>query len=340
MLSVSQVVNAARAGASMMLRRPRCWGMPLAYIIEPTNYCDQRCAMCSAGGGGFKNRERGFMPWDSYCNLLDEIGRTALLISLYWTGEGPLHRQWYDMVKYAKQQAPRADVFSAVNGNQLDVDKVIDSGLDRIEFTLSGMTQATHEQYRAGGDLETVMQRIAELVKRGGNKPKICVKFLIMRHNEHELEEFLTWARNSGVHQARVTRPSLKTAEQGERYLPADPMWWNYDRSELAQGRLRALGAPKSGQTCEMMYSLMAIQWDGWATACCRFHDNEHPMGNVFEDGVSTVWNSHAAQDLRRLINSPARDSMQACTEWCHEFRTFTNRWHKRVHTDVVAETK
>ena len=46
---------------------------PTYLIIEPTNFCDQRCPTCETGSYKL-GRDRGMMPFETYTKIIDNIG--------------------------------------------------------------------------------------------------------------------------------------------------------------------------------------------------------------------------------------------------------------------------
>ena len=74
----------------------------------------------------------------------------------------------FEMIAYAKSKGIK--VVSSTNGHFFakpdQVDRLILSGLDTVIFAMAGITQETYQHYRQGGDLETVLQGIRNVVAR------------------------------------------------------------------------------------------------------------------------------------------------------------------------------
>lgn len=77
------------------------------------------------------------------------------------------------------------------------------SGLDRLIISIDGTTQETYEQYRKGGELSKVIEGAKNMVKwrkeLNSKTPYLVFQFLIVRPNEHELEEVKAMAGSIGM---------------------------------------------------------------------------------------------------------------------------------------------
>jgi MoaA/NifB/PqqE/SkfB family radical SAM enzyme len=186
------------------LARPETpFGWPTHLQIEPTTHCNLRCLLCPVNTG--LNRPTGHMDFNVFQKVVDEVGEYAFFILLWDWGEPFLNPRIYDMIRYAGER--RIKLISSTNGHLLaqgdHADRLVRSGLDTLIVALDGITQETYERYRQGGRLAHVLQGIRTLVDRkralNSNTPLINLRFLVMRHNEHEIPELLELAKSLGV---------------------------------------------------------------------------------------------------------------------------------------------
>ena len=196
---VDQLAERNRRLSCLSLRNglTRSLGYPSSYIIEATNLCDQKCTICETGLG-LITRGRGNMDFDKFCGLVEQIAPYARNAGLYWMGETFLHPRAYDMIAYFKRRIPACHLFIAANGNILDPVKVVQSGLDEIEFKVGGLDQETHVIYRVGGRLATELAHIRAILEArkelGASTPRVGLGFIVMKHNEHQLKDFQAFA--------------------------------------------------------------------------------------------------------------------------------------------------
>ncbi|RPH96942.1 MAG: radical SAM protein, partial [Calditrichaeota bacterium] len=176
---------------SVILKRPILFGYPSIVNIEPTNVCNLQCPLCITGSGQMK-RANGRIQFEQYIRLTDQIAERTLYLTLYHQGEPYLHKQFDQMVAYAKSK--RLYVTTSTNGHFFHADaaeRVVRSGLDSMIISLDGVTQASYERYRINGDLNKVLSGIRNLTaakrKLNSKTPYLFLQFLVMSHNEHEI---------------------------------------------------------------------------------------------------------------------------------------------------------
>ena len=118
------------------------------------------------------------------------------------------------MIAYAGQKGIKT--ISSSNGHlfalQDKADNVIRSGLDTLIFAVDGITQATYERYRQGGKLDLALEGMRMVVARkkalGSKTPLVNFRFIVMRHNEHEIPQ----AQRAGAVPGRG-RPDLEDTQ-------------------------------------------------------------------------------------------------------------------------------
>ena len=75
--------------------------------------------------------------------------------------------------------------------------------LDRLIISIDGTTQEVYEQYRVGGNLDKVMEGAKNIVKwkkeLKSKTPFIVFQFLVVKPNEHQMEDVKKLAKEMGV---------------------------------------------------------------------------------------------------------------------------------------------
>ena len=288
---------------SALLKSDRVLGRPVHLTIEPTNICDMRCPACETGAG-ILNREKGSMSLDDFKVIIDKLGGHVNTLFFYYMGEPFLNKNAYDMISYAAQKG--IFVSTCTNGHFVDAKAIIESGIGEVSFQIGGITQETHEIYRVRGDLRKTLDNLATTVEEKRRHPqsrtKIIAGFIVMKHNEHEVGDFLKFAQEIGVDDAQVVIPCVRTLEQGRQFLPQDDKYWFYDRKAFDKGILRPTLIPHNH--CEWLYYSTTIQWNGDVVPCCRDAQGEYIMGNIFEQDFYEIWNGEKFREFRRKINS------------------------------------
>jgi radical SAM protein with 4Fe4S-binding SPASM domain len=174
------------------------------------------------------------------------------------------------------------------------------------------MTQKTHETYRVNGDLDKSLTNLVSCVEEKRRRPdsrtRIKVGFIVMKHNEHEVEEFVRFAEETGVDGYEVLHPCVRNEEQGEEFLTLDEKYWIYDKEAFSKGILR----PRFGTShyCEWLYFATTVQVNGDVVPCCRDPRGQYILGNVLEqDFVNDIWNGERYREFRHTVAHNQKDS-------------------------------
>ena len=276
-------------------------GRPMNITIEQTNVCNLDCPVCETGAG-ILGRTKGHMSLAQFQTIIDKVGAHTNTLMFYFMGEPFLNKHAYEMIRYAKD-AGIPFIETCTNGEFVDPVRLIDSGIDRVSFQIGGITQETHEVYRVRGKLERTMSNLIETVRQRNlrrSKLQIEVGFILMKHNEHEADEFRRMVREIGADEANVIDPCVRTVEQGRQFLPVNRAHWFYDEPSFNAGILRPKDLPDN--TCPWIYYSMAIHVNGNVVPCCRDPKGTEVMGNIFTQSLDEIWNGEPYRDLRARI--------------------------------------
>lgn len=287
---------------SFLLRSRSILGLPVNITVEPTNICNLKCSVCETGAGILKRPKRN-MSLDEFRMIADKIAPFTNTLMLYFMGEPFLNSNIYEMIRYVKDKGiPFVTV--CTNGDVVNPEKLIDSGIDEINFQICGLTKDVHEMYRVGSNLDVVMDNLKKTIEarnRHRAKTRIVCGFILMKQNEHQVKDFDSIMKRMGVDEAIVIDPCVRTLEQGRRYLPSDKKHWLYDPEALSRGELKPASVLK--RTCPWLYYSAAIQVNGDVVPCCRDVDGDLVMGNIFKQDFGSIWNGTKFMDFRKDIN-------------------------------------
>ncbi len=302
-LSLRRVFNAILVYSSyfisLLIKRSIYWGKPPIIVIEPTNICNLRCPLCPSGNGTL-TRPKGYMDYDLFCRIIDDVKDTAFMVVLWNQGESYLNKDFSRMIRYASDN--RLFTLVSTNGNiDLNVDEVIASGLDSMIVSLDGATQEIYNKYRVNGNLQKVMDNVKALAaakKRTGKKnPLIRWQFLVMKHNEHEINEITKIAREIQVDNLEFKSIQVYSREDIEKFMPSDPKYRRYK----IKGNDFSLkvGIPNR---CRRIWTNAVINWNGDAAICCFDKDITFPIGNVRQTSINKIWKGKEIRKIRNRI--------------------------------------
>jgi radical SAM protein with 4Fe4S-binding SPASM domain len=329
MPDLERLHSQARKGVQLLKERPKSWqrvvanqaaamlrsthvpALPAFLSIEPTNVCNYRCPVCETGAG-ILGRASGHMKLRDFQTIIDQVHHHTRSILFYFMGEPFLNPAAYDMIRYAKDR--NIHMTTCTNGEIIDAEKLIASGLDEISFQIGGTTQETHEVYRVRGVLDKVLATLEACVeeKRRRNSPiSIDLGLIVMRHNEHQVSDFFKLAHQLGIDNARVIAPCVRTIDQAHQFLTEEDRYWTYDRQLFEeQGILKT--KEHNRNKCWWIWHSLNIQVNGDVIPCCRDPKGEFVMGNVLRQPLEEIWNGQAYRSFRHRILT-AQEGINIC---------------------------
>jgi radical SAM protein with 4Fe4S-binding SPASM domain len=321
-LTFKRSFNAAKVLASFhagrISGRPVQWGYPVSISFEPTTSCNLRCPECPSGLRAF-TRPTGMLENDFFRKTIDEIHQELLYLIFYFQGEPYLNPDFLDMVKYASTKG----IYTATSTNahylnDANAKRTIESGLDRLIISIDGTTQEVYQQYRVGGNLEKVLEGARNIVKwkkaTGSKKPFVFFQFLVVKPNEHQIEDIKRLAAEVGVDEVRFKTAQVYDYENDPNQLiPENEAFSRYKKN--ADGTYVAKN--KLANRCWKMQHANVITWDGLVVPCCFDKDAMHQLGNLKNQSFKAIWqNDNYKQFRAQLMKS--RKNIDICAN-CSE---------------------
>jgi len=181
----------------LLREKPELPEYPLLLQIEPTGACNLRCPQKACDQRQIrKHRRKMVMTLDEFRALMDEAAAYTETINFFNFGEPFLHRDAISMVAYAKKVNPRTFILSDTNGHFFQTrekqEAIVESGIDRLVFSVDGATQSSYEKYRVRGNLESVLKAMQGIVEirnhRGLKKPEVIWKYILFRTTDSDEE--------------------------------------------------------------------------------------------------------------------------------------------------------
>ena len=321
-LTFRKLWNAARVYGSFQLTRltgkPIQWGMPISVSFEPTTSCNLRCPECPSGLRAF-TRPTGMLNNDFFSRTINDLQRDLLYLIFYFQGEPYLNPDFLKMVQFAHQKG----IYTATstNAHYLTDEKAretVESGLDRLIISIDGTTQDVYEQYRVGGQLNKVLEGTQRIVywkkKLKSRTPFIFFQFLVVKPNEHQLDDIRKIGKEIGVDQVRFKTAQVYDYENDPHQLiPTIDKYSRYKQDAAGKRQV------KSGlrNQCWKLWHANVITWDGLVVPCCFDKDATHRLGNLQTQSFREIWQSEAYRDFRNQLTN-GRKNIDICSN-CSE---------------------
>jgi radical SAM protein with 4Fe4S-binding SPASM domain len=321
-LTLKRAVNAAKVWSSYqfskLLKKPIQWGYPISISFEPTTSCNLRCPECPSGLREF-TRPTGMLQKSFFQETIDDIYKELLYLIFYFQGEPYLNPDFLDMVKYAHNKG----IYTATstNAHYLTYEKAkktVESGLDRLIISVDGTTQDVYQQYRVGGKLDKVLEGARNIVKwkkeLNSKTPFIFFQFLVVKPNEHQIEDIKKLGKEIGVDQVRFKTAQVYDYDTDPNQLiPTLNKYSRYKKDK--DGKMQI----KSGLNnhCWRLWSGNVLTWDGLVVPCCFDKDATHQLGNLKTQSFKQVWNNSNYQQFRKELMT-SRKNIDICAN-CSE---------------------
>lgn len=285
-----------------MLKKNIHWGMPFSISIEPTTSCNLRCPECPSGLRKF-SRNTGMLTWEMYQSTIDQLKQNLMYVILYFQGEPYLNPQFFDFINYAKKR--RIYTATSTNGHFLTEEnarKTIASGLDRLIISLDGIGQEAYSEYRIGGRYQRVIDGVKKMVewkrKMKSSTPHIIIQFLVLKSNEHQLQEVKDICRSLGVDELQFKTAQVYNYENGNPIIPSIDKYSRYKKLEDGTYTFKN----KLPNKCYKMWSSNVVTWDGLIVPCCFDKDAEHQLGDLSKQTFKEIWKSKKYNQFRKGV--------------------------------------
>ncbi|MGB0404047.1 MAG: radical SAM/SPASM domain-containing protein [Salibacteraceae bacterium] len=316
-LTVSRLLNAfvvlLSYYLSKWLKRPLMWGSPVSISIEPTTSCNLGCPECPSGLKKF-SRPTGNLNQSLAESVFKELKNSLHYVTFYFQGEPYIHPKFLDLVKKAKAQ----NLYTATSTNAHFLrDKVaketVESGLDRLIISIDGTSQETYEQYRINGKLDKVIEGTKNILKwkkeLNSATPHVIFQFLVVSHNEHQVEEVKKLGADLGVDEVKFKTAQLYDYENGNTLMPKNEKFSRYKKGPDGKFSIKN---PLDNQ-CWRMWQGCVVTWDGLIVPCCFDKDAQHQLGDLKTTTFKEIWKSNLYQNFRGSILK-SRKEIDICT--------------------------
>lgn len=284
----AKVENFILAQREMLDRTVEVRSLPWILNLDTFSGCNLKCPFCPTGTGQMERR-RAQLPIEHAMRMIDLVKDHALEVRLYNWGEPFLNPEIFEIIRYARD----AGLFTVISSN-LSVKvkdlprKVVDSGLDRLTASIDGISQKALETYRRKADAALCFDNIKaiadEKARQGVDHPSIELRFLVFRHNEHELGQLEAKRQALGADLFEPRRAFIFH----ESFIPRHP--------DFAPIR------DVFEHTCDFLYAELTVEATGAVSPCCTNTSSQWDVGRL--DAIDG--------DLRRFWNSPIYRAMRA----------------------------
>ncbi|MFA5034374.1 MAG: radical SAM/SPASM domain-containing protein [Candidatus Margulisiibacteriota bacterium] len=268
---------------------------PLHLDLETSNTCNLRCTMCQIP---FGKMESGYMDLELYKKVLSEVKQHFLpSVKFNFRGEPLMHPKIVEFVRLAKEAGVLEVQFNS-NGALLTDELsrgLIEAGLDRIKFSVDGVTPEVYNGIRRGTTYDQTIPKIEKFIEirnsLGRKLPSVQVQMVYMADNQQEALDYIKFWEN------KANRIGFSRYRSGENRVGE-------------KGRVQKFG---ERFPCSQLWQRMVVLWDGTVLMCCGDHHMRSPIGNAKETPLAEIWRGAKLNAIRELHLKHRYDDVAAC---------------------------
>lgn len=273
--------------------------MPEVIYIETTSVCNAACIMCPHEQMERKQGTMSDLNFEATINGMKDIDLANLTLFLHKEGEPLLDRKLPDRIKYAKANLKGVkEVVINTNASRLTEElsvALINSGLDKIYFSLDGASPDTYNKIRIKLDYHKVVANIENffrIKKEMKSNIKVIVQMVVSDDNRHEVEQYNEkWGK-----------------EDCNVYIKPMHCYLDGGRSSFPK-----VNTAKQLHVCEDPFRMMVVYSNGDVGICCWDYNNEYKIGNVQDDSMLNLFNNERFNHLREMQSKKECGEIAPC---------------------------
>ena len=275
--------------------------LPSYVNVQITDGCPQACSYCAFPqmGGDVLNR-RGEMSLEHWTEVVDKVenlcGDATIGVSLW--GEPSLHTRFVDIVTVVLER-PSLSLVIETSGVGWSLATLQELGRqfgqgNRLTWIVSLDAQERQMYNQLRGPQWDDAQASIELLSRLF-PDQVYVQAVRMRENEEQLDQFYRYWKQ----QEHVT-----------------PIVQKYDSfcGALPERKVTDL-SPIKRFPCWHLKRDLSILIDGSVPMCREDLQHKHPLGNIFEEDIETIW-GRGNEYYRKHIEAKYPELCRSCDEY------------------------
>jgi len=306
-------------GAGVASVDARLWSRaPVVLNIEPTTRCNFKCWYCV--GRRMKQED---LAIEDFRAALDHFPGLRVL-ALVGEGEPLLHKDFFEMVRLAKDRGIRVVTLSngSLFGESMAL-RLCDSGIDYVSVSIDSIDPGRFAESRIGGDLDRVWGGVERLRAirdaRGSRYPILGLRGTLFERTRREMPAIIEEAKQRGIEVVEGFQPLNPKRSYVEIY-PADKAALLGDVSAVQEAILSGYacsalpgvdeiaareeipignaGRPNPWRrNCdeEWIYSLLS----GDVTPCCQIKNPVSPRWNLFRHSIAEILSDEEYENTR-----------------------------------------
>lgn len=288
---------------------------PSSIMIELTNHCNIKCITCAREYAFGDAMAKGFMDFEKFKSIINEIYPYVDAIGLTGLGETFLYKRIDEAVDYIKSKNKGIVISCSINAHlpkSIEIAEKLINKIDTIQISIDGIGEVYNEVRKTADYNFFLRNTLGILEKAEGSNTDIMFNMVVLKENYHQMSDMLKLCDEIGVKYLNinpmniVARTDLDNSyydfylskEFKDEYFKTKALTTEYPDVELT---FYDFESPASFKKCRFMWNYFYITWDGFVPPCCAkpFPKEKH-FGNVFEQPLIEILNTKEYQDFRQ----------------------------------------
>lgn len=293
--------------SSILFRRKLIRTGPIFMSVEPADFCQLSCPQCPVGRS---QRHKGnYLNSELFHSLVEQIREQVFHLIFYFQGEPTLNRNLPEMIRLAHD----AGIYTSTSTNGQAITRVmafeiVQSGLDKIIFSIDGTTQNVYQNYRSGGNLQKTIDAVTFIneCKKELNSftPVVELQFIVFKSNEHQMGDMKKLAVQLGANLLKFKSAQIYDVENIGNLASSVPKFSRYKRNKNGTYSIKY----KQPNHCFRLWSGGVVNTKGDLLPCCFDKNSNYSYGNLNNESLKNVYNNGKSATFR---NSVLKDRSQ-----------------------------
>lgn len=298
--------------------RPEAKEFPMMCVLSFVYVCNAKCPSCPYTNSEIRAdyKDKPFMDEDTFKIIADQCGEYGAWIRLSGGGEPMLHPKAVELMEYAKKAGAKIGLIT--NGSRFTEDssrRLLEAGVDMIEFSVDAADPETYERVRKGLDWETLLKNIQRMVELR-DRLKSSSKIIASGVNQDGVDIDVV---------ARFWEPSVDVFQK-RKYLT----WGINDPSKSADPTPYL--PPEQMIPCPFIFERLNIDSRGKVMVCGFDIAAITDMGKVHEKTIKDIWHGKDFKYYRKMHLSHKGHEIKLCKncpDW--KYRSWNHNYWKIV---------
>ncbi len=253
---------------------------PTTLVVETTVRCNLRCpqpACIPNNDRETRTRDADFLTVEALRGVAEQTAGDLSHVFFYNYGDPFVHAGAEEMLGHLRRTSPAAHIVTSTNGIPLANPEratklVATEGLDRIVFTISGVTQESYARYHVRGRLELALRGMLNVMRAkkalGLTRPLVHWRYIVFNWNDRveEIDAAIRLAEEFGVDEFSLHLTHIPASGASRRFAPGSPHFMRYRRHiENCKGYTAESPVPDENGFYELEQTAIGpARWSGW----------------------------------------------------------------------------